>query len=192
MGTSPLQRKIALESGGSHGATTLSELRRFKFVETLVPRASRQAVATTPLHLTAPKDPAPRLWRLGLSSACICEICGWLGLVSFGCGLAALGESVKSVDCISARLRECPGRRESDAGAGAGYEGDLGLKIINRIHLLVCFPPCSWSDLRDAVGDLHSASLCPLHALSVSNRPDIKLFGQRSASAFHSYVHRAL
>ena len=30
MGTSPLQRKIALESGGSHGATTLSELRQIQ------------------------------------------------------------------------------------------------------------------------------------------------------------------
>jgi hypothetical protein len=33
MGTSPLQRKIALKSGGSHGATKLSELRQVKFVE---------------------------------------------------------------------------------------------------------------------------------------------------------------
>ena len=36
-----------------------------------------------------------------------------------------------------ARLGECLRGRESDAGAGAGDKGNLALKIINRIHVLV-------------------------------------------------------
>ena len=40
-------------------------------------------------------------------------------------------------DDRGARLGECPGGRESDAGAGAGDKGDLALKIINRFHVLV-------------------------------------------------------
>ena len=48
MGTSPLQRKIALES------------------RPLCQGPVDRRLAQPPLQLTAPKDPAPRLWRLGL------------------------------------------------------------------------------------------------------------------------------
>lgn len=88
-----------------------------------------------------------------------------------------------------ARLGECLRGRESNAGAGTGDKGDLALKIINRIHLLVFSFLDAGSDSGDAAGDPHSASVFRLPALL---RLDINLFGQQSASAFHSYVHRAL
>jgi hypothetical protein len=59
-----------------------------------------------------------------------------------------------------ARLGECLRGRESDAGAGAGDKGgDLALKIINGIHLLVSSFMYVGSDSGDAVRDPHSAFL---------------------------------
>lgn len=59
-----------------------------------------------------------------------------------------------------ARLGECLRGRESDAGAGAGDKGDLALKIINRIHVLVSSFLYAGLDSGDAAGDPHSAFHC--------------------------------
>ena len=66
MGTSPLQRKIALESGAHTAQRREASCGRFKFVEALVPRACRQAVGTTASTTNGTQGPAPRLRRLGL------------------------------------------------------------------------------------------------------------------------------
>ena len=76
--------------------------------------------------------------------------------------------------------------------AGAGAKGRPGPQNRKSDSCSRFFFYDVGSDSGDAVGDAHSASLFRLHALSVSNTLDIKLFDQRSASAFHSYVHRAL
>jgi hypothetical protein len=89
-----------------------------------------------------------------------------------------------------ARLGEC--LRESNAGTAAGDKGDPALKIINSFM----FPASSFMDVGldsgDAAGDRTAPHCSAFRRSSVSNRLDIKVFGQRSASAFHSYVHRAL
>jgi hypothetical protein len=64
-----------------------------------------------------------------------------------------------------ARLGECLRGRESDAGTAAGDKGNLALKIINWIHVLVSSIMYVGSDLGDAVGDPQSTSLFRLQAL---------------------------
>ena len=76
MGTSPLQRKTALESGGSHGPMTLSELRQIQICRgaAIVAFGSLICVHLRNLWMAT----ISLLWLRLRRAVPICEICGLL------------------------------------------------------------------------------------------------------------------